>query len=127
MESVQNYCYDVPADSYDVNIPEIIDGCKYQDKDGWKLDTAEAISSIEDSIKDMVVDDLEYILADLPADINVGDVIYSRVDITIDGAEVLLERFYEPDYEGFDDYSYDHYRDGQDKSLLDDIFNRKIE
>ena len=122
-ESIETYCYDVPADTYVGSISDIIEEFRYDDEMGGHIDTDAAVSLLEDKIKDTVSNDLFAILSSLPTDINPDNVLYSEATISVDGAETVILNYLRDDY---DDDAYHAYREEQfaDDSMLDYMFNR---
>ena len=122
-ESIEAYCYDVPADTYDGSISNIVEEFRYDDETGGHIDADAAVSLLEDKIRDTVSNDLFAILSTLPTDINPDNALYSEATISIDGAETMILNYLRDDY---DDDAYHSYREEQlmDDHILDYMFNR---
>ncbi len=122
-ESIEMYCYDVPADTYNGSISDIVEEFRYDDEMGGHIDADAAVSLLEDKIKDTVSDELFTILSTLPTDINPDNMLYSETSISVDGAERVILNYLRDDY---DDDAYHAYREEQlmDDHILDYMFNR---
>ena len=122
-ESIEIYCYDVPADSYDGSISDIVEEFRYEDETGGHIDADAAADLLKDKVKDVVSDELFTMLSSLPSDINPDNVLYSEANISVDGADSVIMSYLRDDY---DDDAYHAYREEQlmDDLVLDYMFNR---
>lgn len=125
-ESIDSYCYDVPADSYYDDIPYVIKIC--EDELGY-IDTESAITLLEDIVKDAVLDELSTILSTLPNDINPDNKLCLGASVSVSDAENIITSYLRDDYdiyESYDDYLGCEFNSVGVENILDNIFDRKF-
>lgn len=124
-ESIKTYCCDVPADSYEGSIADIIEECCNEDDEGFHVDADTAIFMLENEIKDAVSDELYTILMELPPDINPSNILYAEANITVEGADSVISNYLRDDYDDAYYAYYEHKEDeGKQDRVLDYMFNR---
>lgn len=128
-ESIKDYCYDIPADSYEGSIADIIEDCYSEDDEGVHIDADAAISLLENRIEDTVSDELYTILMELPPDINPSNILYAEADITVEGAEAVILNYLQDDYDDDAYYAYYEHKENEHNQdrILDYMFNRECQ
>ncbi|MEL7659029.1 MAG: hypothetical protein AAGU75_24320 [Bacillota bacterium] len=121
-EGASDFCCDVPVESYDVSISDIIEEFRYEDESGGHIDGDAAADALETAVKDMVSDELSSILSELPSDIDPEKKLFYDISISVSGGYTAVESYLRDDY----GYDYDTYReDGYlDDTTIDATFNR---
>lgn len=121
-ESIDFYCCDIPADTYNGSISNIVEEFYYEEEDGGHFDADSAAALLEEIMIDNVSGELYEILTDLPDDINPGNILYTEATITIEGADSVIMDYVREDYD--DDYHAYGGDQFMDDRILDEIFNR---
>lgn len=91
-DAVNEYCTDIPAYAYDVDIPDMILDERYHIPD---IDSM--VNNVENQIRDQVEDDLHQILSPLPKQILSLLTFPKTSDINILGADSIIEDYLEPE------------------------------
>ena len=119
-EKIDEYCCDIQADMYDINVSEIVGNNTYEDENGEHIDGDAAVNQLENQIEDLVLDDLSSILLRLPKDINPQNCLYSNATVSVRGADSIVSKYLRDDYDK--DYMSLYYRELDDDEI-DIIFS----
>ncbi len=119
-EGASDFCCDVPAETYDISISDIIEDFRYEDESGGHIDGDAAADAVKEMLKDIVSDELSSILSELPSDIDPEKTFFNDISISIDGGDSVVESYLR------DDYAFDAYREDKyfDDIVIDNIFER---
>ena len=118
--SIEWYMCDVPVDSYDINVGELVDESRYEDEDGGHIDGDWVVENVESIVKDIVQDAVTDILKGLPSDIIIDKEFLNQINVSVTGADTLVRNYLQDDYYD-DDYRYEQEFIYDE---LDYIFNR---
>lgn len=116
-KEINNFCYDVPAENYQIDISNIVD--TYEES--GDIDRYGIEEEIEQEISDCVKDEITYYLDMLPQDIEIDKNILDNIIVSVNGISHLID-----DY--FADIDYDpellYEKDFDTENEIDLIFNR---
>lgn len=102
-KAIMDYCSDVSADAYVIDIEKIVKDCCFENEYGDYFDSDSAVRAVEDAVIDSVLEEMEDIISDISEDIVIDEDFWVNLDICVDGSEALIEG-----------YSQDYYYDVED-------------
>ena len=123
--AVEEYCGNIDADEFDVDVDHAIEMSRYADEHYEGVDISRAVSYLEDDIISDVEDEIEMKLASLPMDIESHRDYTDRLTFSIYGVEDLVNSHLEYDGYDYDDYREQYGNYDNADSEIDYIFNRK--
>lgn len=118
-KEVENYCTEVPAESYEIDINAIVN----ESEDAGYLEKYYIEDAIEQEVVELVKNEVKDYIDMLPDDIKIDKKILDDIDISVNGAGALVDDYFaDVDYDP--ELLYD--RDFGDNDEIDLIFNRNI-
>lgn len=123
--AVEEYCGNIDADEFDVDVDHAIEMSRYADEHYEGVDISRAVSYLEDDIISDVEDEIEMKLASLPMDIESHRDYTDRLTFSIYGVKDLVNSHLEYDGYDYDDYREQYGNYDNADSEIDYIFNRK--
>lgn len=122
VEIITDYCVDVPAASYDVDVSSIIDSHMIEREFGAELDTDAVAVEVDEEVKCLVQEEIFEFMDGLPMDLRIDYESFSKDLIDVSGSSSLVDN-----YLRYDDYydDYETYRERRlDSEEVDYIFER---
>lgn len=122
VEIITDYCVDVPAASYDVDVSSIIDSHMIEREFGAELDTDAVAVEVDEEVKCLVQEEIFEFMDGLPMDLRIDYESFSKDLIDVSGSSSLVDNYLQ-----YDDY-YDDYKTYRERRLdseeVDYIFER---
>lgn len=121
-EIIEFFYNDVQADEYDVDVGKIVDDYRYENENGWYINSDAAAGEIDDNVEEMVIDEIYECISELPHDIIIEQEFINKLSVSVSGSFSLVESYLRDDYS---DYYYEEYRAREIDNLeMEYIFER---
>lgn len=118
-KEIEFFCTDVPAESYQININEIVD----DGEEAGYTDRYYIEDAIEQEVSELVKNDVENYLDLLPEDIKIEKSLLDSIGVSVNGVGEMVDGYFADD-----DYDPELFYDENesDSDEIDLIFNRSI-
>lgn len=122
LDELENFC-DVDASDYDDDLSSIVEANVSCGEYGPEFDSWQAANDLEESIEDSIYDKATAVISSLPAEFDIT-VIKKHICVDVNGAEAVVESYFQSMYQEDDNDSYHLPNDCEDYSEIDCIFDR---
>ncbi len=119
---IEDYCDNVSADEYDVNISDIVGNHMYENKRGCYINSDAAIDEVDSIVEGKVLEEVYDYVSELPKDVIIDKRFLDKLSVTVSDTSTLVESYLQDDYA---DYLYEAYREKEfDDPEIEYIFER---
>lgn len=122
LDELECFCI-VDATNYDDDLSSIVEANISHEEFYPEFDSRQAASDLEESIENIICNEATAIIFNLPSSFDIS-MIKNCISVEIDGAEEIVESYFDSMFQAPDDDCYHYPNNNDDYSEIDYIFDR---